>query len=209
MGKTALAEGLALRMAAGEVPPALRGKRLFSLELGLLVADTKYRGEFEERLRTVLDELDNSTILFIDEIHTLVGAGSAEGGIDAANLLKPALARGRLQCIGATTLAEYRKHIEKDAALERRFQPLLVGEPTPQATVAILRALAPAYAAHHGVANYSVTAAPDRPHRTGRTGPAAPDRPHRTGRTGPAAPDRPRRTGRAERGQSVAERATA
>jgi len=155
VGKTALAEGLALRIAEGSVPPKLKNKRIFSLELGLLVADTKYRGEFEERLRNVLDELDNSTIVFIDEIHTLIGAGSAEGGIDAANLLKPALARGKLQCIGATTLAEYRKHIEKDAALERRFQPLLVDEPTVLQTQDILRALAPTYADHHGLAGYT------------------------------------------------------
>lgn len=155
VGKTALAEGLAQRIADGTVPPKLRNKRVFSLELGLLVADTKYRGEFEERLRNVLDELDNSTIVFIDELHTLIGAGAAEGGIDAANLLKPALARGKVQCIGATTVAEYRKHIEKDAALERRFQPLLVDEPSVAQTVSILGSLAETYAEHHGVRGYA------------------------------------------------------
>jgi ATP-dependent Clp protease ATP-binding subunit ClpC len=155
VGKTALVEGLAQRIAAGATPPRLRGARLISLQLGLLVADTKYRGDFEEKLKNVLEEAlaDERIILFIDELHTIVGAGSAgeAGGIDAANLLKPALARGDLRCIGATTLEEYRKYIEKDAALERRFQPVLVGEPTPEAARAILGGLAPSYESHHGV----------------------------------------------------------
>jgi ATP-dependent Clp protease ATP-binding subunit ClpC len=155
VGKTALVEGLAQRIADGDAPPRLRGARLISLQLGLLVADTKYRGDFEEKLKNVLEEAlaDERIILFIDELHTIVGAGSAgeSGGIDAANLLKPALARGDLRCIGATTLEEYRKYIEKDAALERRFQPVLVGEPSAEAARAILGGLAPSYEAHHGV----------------------------------------------------------
>jgi ATP-dependent Clp protease ATP-binding subunit ClpC len=140
-------------------PPRLQGYRIISLELSNLVAGTKYRGEFEERLQAVIQEVTNDkappTILFIDEIHNLVGAGSAEGGMDAANMLKPALARGQLQVIGATTIAEYRKYIEKDAALERRLQPLLVKEPTMEQTLSILQAIAPRYELHHGV-NYSM-----------------------------------------------------
>ena len=153
VGKTAIAEGLAQRIVDGRVPPRLRGQRLLSLELGLLVADTKYRGEFEQRLREVIDEVtaSNDTILFIDELHTLVGAGAAEGAIDAANLLKPALARGELKCIGATTVAEYRRYIEKDAALERRFQAVDVPEPTPLQCTEILTGLKDRYEEHHGV----------------------------------------------------------
>ena len=153
VGKTAIAEGLAQLIVDGKVPAKLLNKRLLSLELGMLVADTKYRGEFEERLKSVVDEVtaSNDTILFIDELHTLVGAGAAEGAIDAANLLKPALARGELQCVGATTVAEYRRYIEKDAALERRFQPVDVPEPTVAETVEILRGLQDKYAEHHEV----------------------------------------------------------
>jgi len=153
VGKTAIAEGLAQRMVDGNVPPRLKGKSLISLELGMLVADTKYRGQFEERLKSVLEEVtaNNDTVLFIDELHTLVGAGAAEGAIDAANLLKPALARGDLSCIGATTVAEYRKYIEKDAALERRFQSVSVPEPSIEQTASILQGLAPKYEEHHQV----------------------------------------------------------
>lgn len=144
-----------VRELAKLCPPRLRAHRVVSLELANLVAGTKYRGEFEERLQSIVEEVTDEksppTILFIDEIHTLVGAGSAEGGIDAANMLKPALARGKLQVIGATTIAEYRKHIEKDAALERRLQPLLVKEPTVSQTIGILEAIADKYGAHHGV----------------------------------------------------------
>ncbi|HYT14733.1 MAG TPA: ATP-dependent chaperone ClpB [Candidatus Nitrosopolaris sp.] len=154
VGKTAIAEGLAQRVAAGDVPEGLKGKRVIALDLGALVAGTKYRGEFEDRLKAVLKEIEASNgqiILFIDELHTLVGAGAAEGAIDAANLLKPALARGELRAIGATTLDEYRKHIEKDAALERRFQPITVREPTVEDTISILRGLRERYEIHHGV----------------------------------------------------------
>ena len=154
VGKTAVAEGLAGRIAAGDVPELLKNRRLVALDIGALIAGTKYRGEFEDRLKAVIKEVVDSAgevVLFIDEIHTLVGAGAAEGAIDAANLLKPALARGELRCIGATTLSEYRKHIEKDAALERRFQPVLVGEPSVEETVAILRGLKERYEVHHGV----------------------------------------------------------
>ena len=154
VGKTAVAEGLASRIASGDVPELLKRRRLVALDLGALIAGTKYRGEFEDRLKAVIKEVvdsDGEVVLFIDEIHTLVGAGAAEGAIDAANLLKPALARGELRCIGATTLSEYRKHIEKDAALERRFQPVLVGEPSVEETVAILRGLKEKYEVHHGV----------------------------------------------------------
>src|SRR5205814_1814046 len=142
------------RVAQGDVPEGLKGKRAIALDLGALVAGTKFRGEFEDRLKAVLKEIEGSdgqVILFIDELHTLVGAGAAEGAIDAANLLKPALARGELRAIGATTLDEYRKHIEKDAALERRFQPIFVGEPSVADTIAILRGLKERYEAHHGV----------------------------------------------------------
>lgn len=154
VGKTAVAEGLAQRIVAGDVPSGLAGKRLLSLDLGSLLAGAKYRGEFEERLKAVLSEVQEAAgeiILFIDELHTLVGAGAAEGAVDAANLLKPALARGELRCIGATTWDEYRKHIEKDAALERRFQPVRIEEPDVASTIAILRGLQERYEVHHGV----------------------------------------------------------
>ena len=154
VGKTAIAEGLALRIANGDVPDGLKDRRLMSLDMGALIAGAKYRGEFEERLKGVLDEVKQAAgevILFIDEMHTLVGAGKGEGAMDASNLLKPALARGELHCIGATTLDEYRKHVEKDAALERRFQPVLVGEPTVPDTISILRGLKEKYELHHGV----------------------------------------------------------
>jgi ATP-dependent Clp protease ATP-binding subunit ClpB len=155
VGKTAIAEGLAQRIVAGDVPEGLRGKRVWALDIGALLAGSKYRGEFEERLKAVLTEIKNAEgeiVLFIDELHTIVGAGAAEGAVDAANMLKPMLARGELRCIGATTLDEYRKHIEKDAALERRFQPIFVGEPSVSDTIAILRGLKERYEAHHGVA---------------------------------------------------------
>ncbi|MFQ5964529.1 MAG: ATP-dependent chaperone ClpB [Candidatus Scalinduaceae bacterium] len=154
VGKTSIAEGLALRIVNGDVPEGLRNKKLMSLDMGALIAGAKYRGEFEDRLKAVLKDIDASegqTILFIDELHTVVGAGAAEGAIDASNLLKPSLARGELRCIGATTLDEYRKHIEKDAALERRFQPVYVGEPSVEDTIAILRGLKERYDLHHGV----------------------------------------------------------
>jgi ATP-dependent Clp protease ATP-binding subunit ClpB len=154
VGKTAIAEGLALRIANGDVPDGIKDKRLLSLDMGSLIAGAKYRGEFEERLKGVLDEVKQAAgeiILFIDEMHTLVGAGKAEGAMDAGNLLKPSLARGELHCIGATTLDEYRKYIEKDAALERRFQPVFVGEPTVPDTISILRGLKEKYELHHGV----------------------------------------------------------
>nr|YP_009392135.1 Clp protease ATP binding subunit [Periphykon beckeri]ARW60483.1 Clp protease ATP binding subunit [Periphykon beckeri] len=151
VGKTAIAEGLAQRIANRDIPSILEDKLVITLDVGLLVAGTKYRGEFEERLKRIMDEIKsaNNIILVIDEVHTLIGAGAAEGAIDAANLLKPALARGELQCIGATTLEEYRKHIEKDAALERRFQPVLVGEPTVEETIEILFGLRDRYEKHH------------------------------------------------------------
>ncbi len=154
VGKTAIAEGLAQRITAGDVPEGLKGKRVWALDIGALIAGSKYRGEFEERLKAVLNEIKSAegrVILFIDELHTIVGAGAAEGAVSAGNLLKPMLARGELRCIGATTLDEYRKHIEKDAALERRFQPIFVGEPTVADTIAILRGLKERYEAHHGV----------------------------------------------------------
>ncbi|HWY71204.1 MAG TPA: ATP-dependent chaperone ClpB [Terriglobales bacterium] len=154
VGKTAIAEGLARRIVSGDVPEILKNKRVVSLDLGSMLAGAKYRGEFEDRLKAVLKEIEDSAgqiILFIDELHTLVGAGAAEGAIDASNMLKPALARGELRAIGATTLTEYRKYIEKDAALERRFQPVFVGEPTVEDTIAILRGLKERYEVHHGV----------------------------------------------------------
>jgi ATP-dependent Clp protease ATP-binding subunit ClpC len=155
VGKTAIVEGLAQRIARADVPPALREKRVLALTLGPLVAGTKYRGEFESRVKKIIDEVKRAgreVILFIDELHTLVGAGAAEGSLDLSSMIKPELARGELQCIGATTFDEYRKYIESDAALERRFQPVQVEEPTIEQTVAILRGLRPKYAAHHGVA---------------------------------------------------------
>src|SRR5881398_24442 len=154
VGKTAIVEGLAQRIVAGDVPEGLKGKRVWALDVGALLAGAKYRGEFEERLKAVLAEIQNAAgdiVLFIDELHTIVGAGAAEGAVDAANLLKPMLARGELRAVGATTLDEYRKHIEKDAALERRFAPVYVDEPSVADTIAILRGLKERYEAHHGV----------------------------------------------------------
>ncbi|NLA27025.1 MAG: AAA family ATPase, partial [Firmicutes bacterium] len=153
VGKTAIAEGLAQRIMDGNVPDILRGKRLVTIELAAVVAGTKYRGEFEERLRKLMMELRQAgnVMVFIDELHTIIGAGAAEGAIDASNILKPALARGEMQCIGATTLDEYRKHIEKDPALERRFQPIVVGEPDKEESLDILKGLRDRYEAHHKV----------------------------------------------------------
>src|SRR6058998_2059377 len=150
VGKTAIAEGLAHRIVKGDVPETLQGKRVLALDIGALVAGTKYRGEFEERLKKIVGEVkETGAILFIDELHTLVGAGAAEGAVDAANILKPALSRGELQTIGATTLDEYRKYIERDAALERRFQPVQVDEPNQEETIEILRGIKERYEAHH------------------------------------------------------------
>ena len=154
VGKTAVAEGLARRLVAGDVPTGLRGKTLYTLDMGALLAGAKYRGEFEDRLKSVIKEVterEGEVLLFIDEMHTLVGAGAAEGAMDASNILKPALARGELHCVGATTIDEFRRHIEKDPALERRFQPVMIEEPTREQAVAILRGLKEKYEVHHGI----------------------------------------------------------
>src|SRR5512147_500078 len=170
VGKTAIVEGLALRIVNGDVPESLKDKKLMALDMGALIAGAKYRGEFEERLKAVLSEVtsaDGNIILFIDEMHTLVGAGKADGAMDASNLLKPALARGELHCIGATTLDEYKKHVEKDAALARRFQPVFVDEPSVEDTISILRGLKDKYEQHHGVriADLAIVAAATLSHR--------------------------------------------
>ena len=170
VGKTAIAEGMALRIVRGDVPEGLKSKRILALDMGALVAGTKFRGEFEERLKAVVKEVtesDGQVILFIDEIHTLVGAGATEGAMDAANILKPALARGEMHAVGATTLDEYRKYIEKDKALERRLQTVLVGEPTIEDTVSILRGLQERYEVHHGVriTDSAIVAAAELSHR--------------------------------------------
>ena len=198
VGKTAIAEGLAHRIVAGDVPETLLNKRVLTLDIGSLVAGTKYRGEFEERLKKIIEELRNTNdaVLFIDELHTLVGAGAAEGAIDAANILKPPLARGELQCIGATTLDEYRKYIERDAALERRFQPVMVEEPTLEQTIDILMGIRERYEQHHKVTitDDAVKAAADLSTRyiTDRHLPGQGDRPDRRGRLARPPPPRVR-----------------
>ena len=154
MGKTAIVEGLAQKVVTEDVPESLKGRKVISLDMGAMLAGAKFRGEFEERFKSVLKEVEDAAgdiVLFIDELHTIVGAGAAEGAVDASNMLKPALARGTLRCVGATTLDEYRKHIEKDAALERRFAPVYVGEPSIEDTVSILRGLKERYEIHHGI----------------------------------------------------------
>ncbi len=232
VGKTAIVEGLAGRIVAGDVPEGLKSKRIVALDLAAMVAGAKYRGEFEERLKAVLNEIkaaQGQVITFIDELHTIVGAGAAEGAMDASNMLKPMLARGELRMIGATTLDEYRKHIEKDAALERRFQPVLVEAPSVEDTVGILRGLKERYEVHHGVRitdsrpgggrhalrSLHHRAAPprqgDRPDRRGRQPPAHRDRLHarRDRRVGAQAPPAGDRTGRSPQGDRRRQQGTA
>ena len=198
VGKTAIVEGLARRIHMGDVPEGLKNKRVVSLDLGAMIAGAKYRGEFEDRLKAVLKEIEEAQgtiILFIDELHTLIGAGAAEGAMDASNMLKPALARGELRAIGATTLSEYQKHIEKDAALERRFQPVYVEEPSVEDTIAILRGLQERYEIHHGVriTDGALVAAARLSHRY-ITGPLPARQGDRPGRRGGARACAPRST---------------